>query len=439
RDGRKIDVTLTVTPIKNRCGEVTGLLSIAKDTREIKLAEETIQRLRKGEQNRQILMETVSDVSLGIPGNEALYRIADAARTLAKARYAALAVVRSDADGLMEFVTVGMTPDEEARLGARPQGAGVLGLLLHRTEPLRISNLGDHPASVGFPPHHPPMTSFLGVPIHRGEVVVGSLYLTNKIGGGDFTEEDEIAVQSLGAHAAMAIQNLHMHSRQRALVSGLIMAQEEERRAIAYDLHDGLTQYVMASHAHLESFRHAHETGKTERAQREMDQALQYLKEAVVESRRLVSGLRSLALDDLGLSAAIEQLLNEEKAHASWEEADLIHNMEGRRFDKALETAVYRVAQEALTNARKHAGARQIRLLLQTETDAQEAAVRIILEVRDWGQGFDPDRYPRDFTHVGLQGMAERVNLMGGTFEIQSKPGGGTLVRAIFPAVEPPA
>src|SRR5207248_1955468 len=158
-------------------------------------------------------------------------------------------------------------------------------------EPLRVDDLGQHPESVGFPPNHPPMRSFLGVPIRRGETVLGSLYLTDKEGGGAFTEADEAAVQALGAYAAVAIHNLQLLGRQRALVSGLIAAQEEERRAIAYDLHDGLTQYVMASHAHLESFKRAYETGNRERAEREMDQGLRYLKEAVVESRRLVNGL----------------------------------------------------------------------------------------------------------------------------------------------------
>ena len=135
-------------------------------------------------------------------------------------------------------------------------------MLLNRTEPLRVDVLAEHPLSVGFPPNHPPMDSFLGVPIRHGDTVLGSLYLTNKEGGGEFTEADEIAVQAIGAHAAVAIHHLHLLARQRALVSGLIAAQEEERRAVAYDLHDGLTQYIMASHAHLEAFRHAHETGK---------------------------------------------------------------------------------------------------------------------------------------------------------------------------------
>ena len=130
---------------------------------------------------------------------------------------------------------------------------------------------------------------------------MGSLYLTNKEGGGPFTEDDELAVQALSAYAAVAINSLEMIARQRDLVRGLIVAQEDERRAVAYDLHDGLTQYVMASQAHLESSSEkAKSDGKTERAERELAQGLSFLQEAVSESRRLVNGLRSLALDDLG-------------------------------------------------------------------------------------------------------------------------------------------
>lgn len=398
---------------------------------------------RTSAENRALVLETARRVALDIlssrTGVEALKHITEAARTLAKARYAALGVANPNGQGLMEFVTAGLSPEEEARIHPRPQGIGVLGLLLQRTEPLRIDHLAEHPASTGFPPNHPIMDSFLGVPIRRGDMVLGSLYLTNKEGGGAFTEEDEAAVQALGAHAAVAIHNLRLLSRQRALVRGLINAQEEERRAIAYELHDGLTQYVMASHAHLEAFKRAQEADMKEKAARELDQALRYLKEAVIESRRLVNGLRTLALDDFGLAGALEQLLAEEKQRAGWKEAQFIHNVAGRHFDKALETAAYRVAQEALTNIRKHAAASRVRVMLLLAPNERTGAQELTLEVRDWGRGFSPDQRTDNYDHVGLQGMIERVRLMDGTYDLFSAPGEGTRIRAIFPALEPSA
>jgi signal transduction histidine kinase len=394
-------------------------------------AEQALEALKVSATWRTLALETANRVALDIlaqrTGVEALRHIAHAAKTLACARYAALGVARLDGKGLVNFVTVGLTPEEEAAIGSRPQGIGILGLLLRQTEPLRIDSLSALPASIGFPPNHPPMKTFLGVPLRRGDTVVGSLYLTEKEGGGSFTEEDETAVQTLGAHAAVAIHHLHLIERQQRLVSGLIAAQEEERRAVAYDLHDGLTQYVMAAQAHLESFRRAQEAGKTDKASKEMRQGLTYLKDAVVESRRLVNGLRTLALDDLGLAGALELLLQEEKLRAGWQDATFLHNIAGRRFDKTQETAIYRVAQEAMTNARKHAEAQRIRVSLIFQTD------RLTLEVEDDGKGFNPDELENRHDHVGLQSMAERVRLMDGVSQLNSALGHGTRLQAIFP------
>ena len=402
-------------------------------------------------ENRALILETANRVALDIlssrTGEEALRHIAEAARVLAGARYAALGVARPmtaqwvEQNGpiqeLEQFIAVGVTPAQVETLGELPKGRGVLGLLLTRTEPLRIDVLARHPASVGFPAHHPPMDSFLGVPIRRGGTILGSLYLTNKQGGSGFTEADEIAVQALGTHAAIAILNMQMLSRQRALVSSLITAQEEERRAVAHDLHDGLTQYVMGAYAHLETFRSARQDGKSEKAGRELEQGLKYLKQAVVESRRLINGLRCLALDDLGLVGAIKELLSEEKAHADWEQVDFLHNLENKRFDKTLETAVYRVAQEALTNARKHAAATRVKLRLYLEKEPHQNARQLRLKIRDWGCGFELEQQANEPGHFGIPGMIERVRFLDGTYEIRTLVGEGTTVEVVFPALEP--
>lgn len=441
KDGRLIHISLLVVPSRDESGKIVKALTVSRDITDQVATRSALESVRASEDNRSLVFETANRVALDILSNragiEALRHITDAARTLAGAQYAALGVARTDGMGLTEFVTTGLTQEEEHRIGPRPRGAGILGLLLKRTTPLRIDRVGDHPASTGFPPNHPPMDTFLGVPIRRGDIVLGSLYLTNKIGGASFTEADETAVEALGAHAAVAIHNLQMLERQQALVRGLINAQEEERRAVAYDLHDGLTQYVMASHAHLESFRRAHETGNESRADREMEQGIRYLKEAVLESRRLVNGLRSLALDDLGLAGALEQLANEERDRAGWKDADIIHNIAGKRFDRTLETAAYRVAQEALTNARKHAQTDRVQVMLLFGLSDAPGDSTLTLEVRDWGIGFAPETKHDEYQHFGLHGMVERVHLMGGTYSLQSSPGSGTIVHAEFPALMP--
>ena len=354
-------------------------------------------------------------------GEEALQQFAEAARQLIGARYCAIGVARAGGESLEEFLTAGLTPSEMEAIGAKPRGVGILGLLLQRETPLRLEKLSQHASSAGIPAHHPPMESFLGVPIRYDQTVLGSIYLTEKPGG--FTEEDERTIQALSMHLAVAIRNWQLLKRQRALVAGLITAQEEERRAVAYDLHDGLTPYGVAAHMHLAAFQRIY--GKDDE---NLTLGLKYLKDAVVESRRLVNGLRSLALDDMGLSGALAQLVQEEKVRAGWVEADFLHNVEGERFSTPLVTAVYRVAQEALTNARKHAVAQHVQVTL-----LQEGESLLLLNITDDGCGFDPGRTHADDKHIGLHGMAERVRLLEGTLLIESAPGKGTQLSASFP------
>jgi signal transduction histidine kinase len=146
-----------------------------------------------------------------------------------------------------------------------------------------------------------------------------------------------------------------------------------------------------------------------------------------MEARRLVNGLRALALDDLGLAGALDLLVTEEKTRAGWVRADFVHNVAGQRFDQTIETTVYRVAQEALTNARKHAQAQTVRLSLLLGENA------LTLEVCDRGAGFVPEQKTGEYGHLGLHAMAERTALLGGRYDLQSAPGMGTTVRANFP------
>ncbi len=387
-----------------------------------------------------LVWQTANKIALDILANrtgvEALKHIADAARTLANAEFAALGVANRDGNGLMEFVTSGIDPNIASKIGEPPTGKGLLGLLLDRTQPLRIDSIADHPATVGFPHHHPAMSSFLGVPIRRGDTCLGSLYLTNKIGGGGFTSVDETVVQALAAHCGVAIYNLQMQTRQRALVSGLMTALEDERRAVAYDLHDGLTQYVMAAHAHLESFQNARKHGNLEKADRDFAQGLKYLKDAVLESRRMVNGLRTLALDDLGLAGAVEQLVAEERGRAGCEDLSFLNNIAARRLDRNLETTAYRVIQEALTNARKHAETNRVEIAAIIVHDESSSTEQLQVSVRDWGKGFVFSAKEGEYKHFGLHGMIERIQLMSGKHTLFSEPGKGTFITATFPIVE---
>ena len=220
--------------------------------------------------------------------------------------------------------------------------------------------------------------------------------------------------------------------QQQLLTHGFMNILEEERRSMAYDLHDGLTQYVMASQAFLDTYAERYRATQ-ERMPEDLEKGLKYLSQAVLEARRVVNNLRSLALDELGLTGALEQLITEEKLRAGWQQADLQHNILSRRFETVLETAVYRVAQEALANARKHAETDHVQVLLSREPETETGPSRLTLEVRDWGKGFEAQTKRKEYDHLGLHSMEEHVNLLRGSFEIWSVLGEGTRIRAVFP------
>jgi signal transduction histidine kinase len=157
------------------------------------------------------LLDAVLAVSSDLDLAEVLARIVRGACDLVGARYGALGVLSPDGQGLMEFIAEGMTPREIARMAHAPHGDGILGLLINDPRPMRLDNIADHPASVGFPEGHPAMTTFLGVPIPvRGEVF-GNLYLADKVGGLSFTDDDEALVVALAASAGIAIENARLY------------------------------------------------------------------------------------------------------------------------------------------------------------------------------------------------------------------------------------
>jgi signal transduction histidine kinase len=140
-----------------------------------------------------------------------LQNIVEAAAALTGARYAALGVIDQGRTGLERFVVTGLDAAEQAAIGERPHGRGILGALIHDASPLRLRNIEDDPRSAGFPPHHPPMHSFLGVPVLLRGTAFGNLYLTDKEGADEFTEEDEELVQLLASQAAVAIENARLY------------------------------------------------------------------------------------------------------------------------------------------------------------------------------------------------------------------------------------
>ena len=158
------------------------------------------------------LLDAVVAVASGIELDSTLQRIVQAAADLVDARYGALGVL-GEHDGLSEFVYVGVTHEQRERMGSLPEGKGLLGLLIRHPETIRLSDLGRHPSSVGFPPNHPPMRSFLGVPVRVRDVVFGNLYLAEKNNAAEFTADDEVVLEALAAAAGIAIDNARMYEQ----------------------------------------------------------------------------------------------------------------------------------------------------------------------------------------------------------------------------------
>ncbi|MGW2689683.1 GAF domain-containing protein [Streptomyces sp. NPDC001414] len=161
------------------------------------------------------LLEAVLSVGRELDLEQALHSIVEAAAVLVDAEYAALGVIGPDGKRLSAFHTVGVSEEEIARIGPLPEGHGILGELIRDPEPLRLAKLSDNIASYGFPPNHPPMNTFLGVPIRVRDQVFGNLYLTEKRGGGQFDEEDVSVTSTLAVAAGVAIDNARLYEESR--------------------------------------------------------------------------------------------------------------------------------------------------------------------------------------------------------------------------------
>jgi signal transduction histidine kinase len=162
------------------------------------------------------LLDAVVAVSSNLDLAEVLHRIVVAACDLVDASYGALGVLGPSGEELVEFVTQGMSEEERAAIGPLPRGHGLLGMLIRSPHPQRVSDIGEHPDSYGFPPNHPPMTSFLGTPVRIRDQVFGNLYLTDKRSAKEFSEDDEAILVALAAAAGVAIENARLYDRTRS-------------------------------------------------------------------------------------------------------------------------------------------------------------------------------------------------------------------------------
>jgi signal transduction histidine kinase len=345
-----------------------------------------------------------------------LQRVVEQARAVARAKYAALAVF--DGDGRVEqFTTSGITDEERARIGPPPRGLGLLGLLQKDQVTLRLRDLHEHPSSVGFPKHHPPMRSFLGTPILYRGVSLANLYLTEKQGADEFNVDDEEAARTLAAQAAIAIENARLYEQlERVSV-------KEERHRIGMDLHDGVIQSLYGVSLQLED---AGErlVAEPDAARKVLDRAVDRLNASIADLRNYVLDLGPVRGSDRPLTESLPTLAAQARTNALLDVDVLVSPEAAAALDGVGREAIFFVAADALGNVQRHARARRasVRLFLEESS--------VVLEVADDGVGFD---HERAVDGHGLHNMRERAFSAGGRLSVQTSPGGGSRVRFEMP------
>ena len=347
---------------------------------------------------------------------QVLQLIVDRVRELVRAQYAALGIV-DDQGYIMQFITSGITAEERAAIGDLPRGHGLLGLIIRENRSYRIPSIADHPESYGFPPNHPPMQSFLGVPVTVKAEVVGRLYLTNKQGAREFGADDQALVEMFAGHAGIAIENARLHDQVQRL------AVFDERDRISRDLHDSVIQMIYAVTLSLDDVPELLTTAPDE-AGRRVDDAIDALHGVIRDIRHFIFGLRPVLLDSGSLNEGLRSLAGELQRNTATE--IVIDGMAPEDLPLSVVADLLAIAREALANVARHAKARHAQIVVGI-TDGT-----LRLEIADDGEGFGTGQ-PRDHGHNGLANMRARADALGGSFAVDSHPGAGTRIIVSVP------
>lgn len=360
-------------------------------------------------------LAAVSEAVLGIAGDlsvdAVLERLVHASRTLAGARYAALGTPDDEGTGFARFITAGMTDHEIEAMGPLPRTHGLLGAMLTDPAPYRTADITTDPRFRGWwPSTHPRMRSFLGVPIVFKGDIVGAFYLTDKDAAPEFTEADERLIGVLAAHAAVLIEHARLYEESRELsVLG-------ERTRLARELHDAITQSLFSLRLTVETALSSL-PDKPVPAAAHLEHARALIDGLFAELRSMILELRPPALDAEGLVAALRRHLDVVgRTHGLPVSFTTTGDLDLPEDD---ERAVFRIVQEAVSNAVRHAGATGVNVSIDDHG----------ITVSDDGRGFDPRARAIRSRRLGLTSMRERAAAVGGKLTIDTGPGQGTTIR----------
>ncbi len=366
---------------------------------------------------RRILEATLLiEADLEVPA--LLRHVIEEARSMTGARFGAIGVLNDERSALCEFITVGLEPDEEDRIGARPTGRGVLGLLIADPRPLRLADLTTHPNSYGFPPNHPPMTSFLGVPITVSGEVYGNLYLTNKVGWSEFNQDDEALAETLALAAGIGVQNARLHRRVREI------AVYEDRDRLARDLHDTVIQRLFAVGLSLQTVTGATAAGPV--ADR-LATVISEIDDAIRQVRSTIYELGAADIDR-GVRVNILAVVREVDPVVGFEVPVLFDGPVDSAVSGEIAEHLLATVREALTNIGRHAEATSANLTLSVDNGMCR------LEVVDNGRGLGGTDTAAG--GLGLVNLRRRAEKLRGSFVIESPPTGGTRLSWQVPLAE---
>lgn len=355
----------------------------------------------------QVLLEAVLAVGSDLDLPQVLRRVVEAACSLTGARYGALGVLDATGTGLAEFVALGVSDETVAAIGHLPEGAGVLGTLILDPRPLRLAEISRHPDSVGFPPGHPPMHSFLGVPIRVGREVFGNLYLTEKRGAREFTDDDESLIRALAGAVGIAVDNARLHAH----VARLGLAAERER--IARDLHDTVIQRIFATGLALQSVL---PLAAPAEVRVRIEEAIADLDDTIRQVRTTIFGIEQSPVPSRGLRARVLDVCARAARGLGFEPSVRFAGPINTRVGEPVAAQMLATLREALTNVARHARARHVEVSLSVDSE-------IRLRVTDDGCGL-PSAPPH--TARGIRDMAARAKSLGGSCALEARVGGGT-------------
>ena len=263
------------------------------------------------------------------------------------------------------------------------------------------------------------------------ERVIALLQGAERVASGNLNNPVDIAGMDEFGRLAVSFNNMmselaSREERLRALIGKMAQIQDEERRLIGLDLHDGLTQLIISANMHLNTLNSLIGSRLEPKATRELDVGRTLVKQSIEEARKVIAELRPTVIDDFGLKEGLRRYVLEICDVQKWT-SEIIIEVNVLAIPQSVQNALFRIVQEAMANIRKHADTNRVRLVLHEQDKS------LFLQVQDWGQGFDPGAFSDDLSHLGLVSMQERAEMLGGSCRIQSEKGEGTTITVIIP------